>query len=267
VKTFLTDSHVHFDSFEASGELYDVLNRAWSAGAHRMIAIGGSPAANKMAMLLAQEHAHSVRAVVGYDRDLAGKGPSLSDLSALTENSCVVGIGETGLDYHYLPETAPAQRELFGQMLEIARRRGLPTVIHSREADADTLQMLKEHAAQWTGDAGRIGVLHCFTGSIAFARELIDLGLMISFSGIVTFKNADALREVALFVPEDRLLIETDSPYLAPVPLRGKGNEPAYITHVAETLARVRKVTLQHVAEQTTRNADRLFGLGEKGTP
>ncbi|MFH0908706.1 MAG: TatD family hydrolase [bacterium] len=267
MQTFLTDSHVHFDSFEESGELYDVLNRAWSAGVHRMIAVGGSPGANTLAMLLAQEHAHSVRAVVGYDRDLAGRDPSLSDLEAQAENPCVVGIGETGLDYHYLPETAPAQRELLGQMLEIARHRALPAVIHSREADEDTLAMLRAHAAQWTGEASRIGVLHCFTGSIAFARQLIDMGLMISFSGIVTFKNADALREVALFVPEDRLLIETDAPYLAPAPLRGKRNEPAFITHVAGTLATVRKVPLQHIAQQTTRNANRLFGLGEEGTP
>jgi TatD DNase family protein len=259
LEPFLTDSHVHLDSFAGKGELYDVLNRAWTAGVHRMIAIGGTPEANRLVVKLVAEHPHCLRGAVGFDRDLAGHEASLEELEAMVGDR-ILAIGETGIDYHYLPETAPQQKLLFSQMLALAARHGLPTVIHSREADDDTIAILKDHIAAWKGDPARIGVLHCFTGTMAFARRLLDLGLLISFSGIVTFRNADSLREVALFVPEDRILVETDAPYLAPVPLRGKTNEPAFVTHVAQALATVRKVTLQHIAQQTTRNAAKLFG-------
>jgi TatD DNase family protein len=146
-------------------------------------------------------------------------------------------------------------------MLELARKYQLPVIVHSREADDDTMALLQEHVRRWCGDPGRIGVLHCFTGIVGFARKLLDMGLMISFSGIVTFKNANNLRAVARDVPEDRLLIETDTPYLAPVPHRGKSNEPAYVVHVAEILAKIRKDTIERIAHSTARNAERLFGL------
>jgi TatD DNase family protein len=259
MEPFLTDSHVHLDTFAASGELYDVLNRAWSAAVHRMIAIGGTPESNRLVVKLVAEHSGCLRGVVGFDREMAGRNAATDELEAMADEG-IVGIGETGLDYHYLPETAAQQKTLFAQMLEIAAKKSLPVVIHSREADEDTLAMLRAHVAAWKGDPARIGVLHCFTGSMDFARKVLDLGLFISFSGIVTFRNADTLREVALFAPEDRILVETDAPYLAPVPLRGKQNEPAFVVHVAQALATVRKVTLQHIAQQTTRNASKLFG-------
>jgi TatD DNase family protein len=143
--------------------------------------------------------------------------------------------------------------------LDIAAGLGKPVVVHSREADEDTLRLLADYAARWPRTDAAPGVLHCFTGSLSFARRLIDLGFMISFSGIVTFKNADALREVAAEVPDERLLIETDSPYLAPVPYRGKRNEPAYVLEVARLLAELRGCELETLAAYTTANALRFF--------
>jgi TatD DNase family protein len=267
MQPILLDSHLHLDTFDESGDVPGMLERAAAAGVARMIAIGGTVPANQRAIDWAGRCPERLRATVGYDRDEAGRSPDLALLDAMAAGPHIVGIGETGLDYHYLPETAPAQRELFQQMLDLAARRSLPVVIHSREADDDTVAMLKAHLARWKGDPARAGVLHCFTGSLAFARQLLDLGLFISFSGIVTFRNADALREVARFVPEDRILVETDAPYLAPVPLRGKPNEPAYVAHVAQALATVRGVALQVIAQQTTSNAGRLFGwTGDSST-
>ena len=171
----------------------------------------------------------------------------------------VVAVGEIGLDFHYAPETAEAQVALFRGQLAQARELGLPVIVHSREADAETLSELRAHAAAWTGAPERIGVLHCFTGGRAFAEALLNLGFHISFSGIVTFRNADVLREVAAAVPAERLLMETDSPYLAPVPMRGQANEPAFLVHVAETLASVRGCPVDEIARVTTANAQRLF--------
>ena len=136
-------------------------------------------------------------------------------------------------------------------------------IVHSREADADTLDLLAAHASAWRGDPARLGVLHCFTGTAEFAARLVDLGLMISFSGILTFRNADPLREVARGIPADRLLIETDTPFLAPVPHRGKRNEPAWVAPVAEALAKIRNDSLERIAHSTTANAEKLF-LGAK---
>jgi TatD DNase family protein len=261
----LTDSHLHFDSFAARGEVEEVLERAGDAGVGRMVAIGGSAAANELAACLAAAHPAAVWAAVGFDRDQATLDPDIEGLGDLAGRPGVVAVGETGLDYHYSPDTAGAQKELFTEMLRFSRERALPVVVHSREARADTLDLLAAHAREWPVAGSAPGVLHCFTENMAFARALLDLGYLISFSGIVTFKNADALREVAAAVPDDRLMIETDAPYLAPVPRRGKRNEPAYVRYVAEALAEVRGCSLEHVAEVTGRNADRLFAAdGEK---
>lgn len=258
VPVTFTDSHAHFDTFVETGMLDDILRRAAAAGVSRMVAIGGGPESNARAARLAREHPDRLRAAVGYDRDLAGSETPMDPLLELLREPGVAAVGETGLDYHYAPETAPVQRELFARMLDAARTAGRPVVIHSRDADDDTVELLRRHAPP------RGGVLHCFTGGLGFARRLLDLGLYIGFSGIVTFKNAESLREVARFVPGDRLLIETDAPYLAPVPHRGKTNEPAWVVHVAEMLASVRGVALEEVARQTAANAARLFGFSEE---
>jgi TatD DNase family protein len=170
----------------------------------------------------------------------------------------VVAIGETGLDYHYEPEAAELQRQAFRLHLEAARVTGKPVIVHTREARADTLALLREAALP------QAGVLHCFTEDWEMARAALDLGFYISLSGIVTFRNADALREVARQVPADRLLVETDSPYLAPVPYRGKPNLPQYVREVAEFLAELRGVEYEVFARQTTENYLRLFPLARR---
>jgi TatD DNase family protein len=255
------DTHVHFDSFRDSAGVTEAMDRAAAAGVTKMIAVGGSPEGNQVAFAVAARYQGRVFAAVGFDRDQAKSewvaGPFVPDLS----RSDVVAVGEIGLDYYYHPDTAAVQKKLFGQMLVLAGTHQLPVIVHSREANDDTVALLLEHVRQWRGDPGRIGVLHCFTGSGGFATKLLDLGLMIGFSGIITFKNANDLRAVARDVPEDRLLIETDTPYLAPVPHRGRSNEPAYVAHVAETLSKIRNDTLEHIAHSTARNAETLFGL------
>ena len=255
------DSHLHFDSFVEKDRLDDLLQNAEEAGVTRITAIGGSIDANALAVRLAGEYPERIYASVGFDRDEAGKEVDGSLLRKQLTCPGVVATGETGLDYHYGSDTAADQKKLFQLNLEAAAAVGKPVVVHSREADEDTLGMLKDFTAAWSGDPSRPGVLHCYTGDIAFARHLLDLGMMISFSGILTFRNAERLREVAAFVPEDRMLIETDAPYLAPVPYRGKRNEAAYVVEVGRKLAEVRGTGEQDVAALTTRNALFLFGI------
>ncbi|MBU1694100.1 MAG: TatD family hydrolase [Verrucomicrobia bacterium] len=265
----LFDTHAHFDAFADRAECQAALERAEAAGVRRILAVGGSPESNRAALKAAAEWPGRVFAAAGYDRDLAVSSPSLLELEAMLERPGVVALGEMGLDYHYHPDTVPAQRDLFASQLELARRRRLPVVVHSREADRDTLDLLREHVSAWRGDPRRIGVLHCFTGTAEFAKRLLDLGLMISFSGILTFptRRRDPLREVARAVPADRLLIETDTPFLAPVPHRGKPNEPAWVVPVAETLAKIRDDTLVRIAHSTTANAETLFLGSRKDMP
>ncbi|MCK5528590.1 MAG: TatD family hydrolase, partial [Kiritimatiellae bacterium] len=257
----MIDTHVHFDGLGDADAIDAAIKRAAEVGVDRMLAVGGDTARNAFMVNVAAKYSF-IKAAVGYDRDCAEAENSLTDLELLIEgNENIVSIGEIGLDLHYHPESELVQRELFCEMLALARRRMLPIVVHSRNADEATLEDLKEHVAEWGGNTDRIGVLHCFTGNLDFMKKLLDLGLYISFSGIVTFKNADALRDTVHYVPDDRLLIETDTPYLAPIPHRGKTNEPSYVVEVAKTLAMLRATTVENIAEITTCNAERLFGL------
>lgn len=255
------DTHAHFDSF-SEAEAADVIRRAREAGVERIVAVGGNPRANAAVLRVVAAHPGLLRAAVGLDRDRAASDYDLPTIESLikTHAGIVVAIGEIGLDYHYAPDTASAQRRLMEEELDLARRVRLPVIVHSRDADADMVAILTAHAAAWPGDPGRIGILHCFTEDEPFARALLALGFMISFSGIVTFRNADPLRAVARCVPADRLLIETDTPYLAPVPHRGKPNEPAFLPAVVDCLARERGETVETITAQTARNAARLFG-------
>ena len=192
--------------------------------------------------------------------------PSVERLVELAHLPKVVAIGETGLDYYRLngrtPEQMGWQRERFRVHVRAARQTAKPLIVHTRSASADTLAVLREEGAR---DAG--GVFHCFTETMEVARAALDLGFMVSFSGIVTFRNADELREVARYVPLDRCLIETDSPYLAPVPHRGKVNHPALVVHVAAKLAELKQISLERVAEATSANFDRLFRLAPTQAP
>jgi TatD DNase family protein len=259
------DSHAHFTSTAAAA---DTLERARRAGVARILAVGGCDEANAIAQDLARRFPACVRAAVGYDRDQA---PAFAQTdptalaqrlrAALPASDTAVAIGEIGLDFHYQADTAEAQIHLFRAQLALARERACPVAVHSREAAADTLRELERHARAWRGAPDRMGVLHCFCGDDAMAQALLALGFCLSFSGILTFPHSDALRSVARRVPADRLLIETDAPYLTPAPLRGRRNEPAYLPHTAAVLAQVRGVTLPHLAQTTMRNACRLFGL------
>ncbi|MBN1557797.1 MAG: TatD family hydrolase [Lentisphaerae bacterium] len=254
----LFDSHMHVENPDA---LAGMLERARAAGVAGMLAVGGTEALNAAALEAARRYPEAVRAAVGWDREAAGQAGRAAALERLlaAAGAAAAAVGEIGLDFHYAPERAEAQAALFRAQLEVARAHGLPVVVHSREAEAATRAALEAHAAAWTGPSERLGVLHCFTGSADFARACVDLGFFISFSGIVTFRKADALRRTAAAVPDDRLLIETDTPYCTPEPHRGKRNEPAYLVHTAARLAELRGTDPRTLAALTAANARRLF--------
>lgn len=256
----LFDSHAHFDKPVSQKRLAPWLEAAAEAGVSRMLAVGGRPDANRLTLKLAKEHDDIIRASAGWDRDETGKDHDAKELEEQLSDPLTVALGEIGLDYFYQPETAPAQRLLLEDQLERARNHQLPVIIHTREADEDTLAILSDHARIWKGNADRIGVIHCFTREKPLATKLLDLGFMISFSGILSFNNAEPLRAVAKALPLDRLLIETDSPYLAPVPHRGQANQPAFVAAVADCLATQLELTPEEVAAATYKNACTLFG-------
>lgn len=252
------DTHAHFNL--NPGESAVVMQRALEAGVTRLVAVGGSQDLNAGALAMAEACPEHVRLALGFDRsqaqgaDVVALVETLRQLHAMTP---MAAVGETGLDFHYEAESAEAQCELFAAQLRLAEEWEKPIVVHTREADAATLRVLDQ--TPWSGKGLR-GVIHCFTGNKEFARELLDRNFAISFSGIVSFRSADMLRESAAYVPDDRLLIETDSPFLAPVPMRGKRNEPAFVKIVAECLAEVRGGTLEQISRVTTRNALAMFG-------
>jgi len=255
----LFDTHAHFYGNASPAETAAMMARAADAGVGKIIAVGASADLNSGAIAVATAYPEHVRLALGFDRDQATDTTPetfVETLRILAQPHRLCAVGETGLDFHHRPQTADAQCALFAAQLRLADEWKLPVIIHTREADEATLRVLDE--TPWHGNGLR-GVIHCFTGDKAFAAQLLDRQLMISFSGIVTFRNADMLRESAAFVPGDRLLIETDSPFLAPVPMRGKRNEPAFVTHVADCLAQVRNTTSAHIAEITGQNAERLF--------
>jgi len=208
--------------------------------------------------VLALAHAHdNLYASVGVHPDNADcEEPDVARLLALADDPRVVAIGETGLDYYWHKDQPEWQRERFRNHIRAARECGKPLIIHTRDSAADTLRLMREEGADQPG-----GVMHCFTETREVAEAAMELGFYISFSGIVTFKNAKALKEVARFVPMERMLIETDSPYLAPVPHRGQTNEPGFVRHVAEHIAELRGMSVEAVAEQTTKNFRKLFRI------
>jgi TatD DNase family protein len=250
----LVDSHCHLDYEPLHEQLDQVLGRARDSGVGYLLCVGVTIEGFPAVQAIARRHAHVFASVGVHPNEREGRDPQIAELVALADDPRVVAIGETGLDY-YRSEGDPAwQQERFRRHIRAAKEARKPLIIHTREAAEDTLRLMREEGA---GEAG--GVMHCFTESWEVARSALDLGFYISFSGIISFKTAEALREVAKKVPADRLLIETDAPYLAPVPYRGKTNEPAYLRHVAECLAGVRETTPGDIAELTTRNFFDLF--------
>ncbi len=255
MRTPLTDSHCHLDRL--SGDLEEILARANEAGVGWFLCVSINMENVERVIEIAGRHP-SVYATVGvHPNEQEGKEPDLEELLSLAERPKVVAIGETGLDYFHGKGDPEWQRERFRRHIAAARITGKPLIVHMRDAAADTLSLLREEKADEVG-----GVMHCFTGDWETAVSAMELGFHISFSGIITFRNADPLRAVAARVPEDRLLIETDSPYLAPVPYRGKPNQPAYVRRVAECLAELRGSSLEQIAEKTTANFHHLFRTG-----
>jgi TatD DNase family protein len=253
----LIDSHCHLDFPDFAAELDAVVARARAAGILRMVTISTRVHRHGQVLAIA-ERFPDVYASVGTHPHYAHEEMDVTaaDLVAGTRHPKVVALGEAGLDYHYDRSPRQEQERGFRTHIQAARATGLPLVIHSREADADTAGILEEE----TGQGAFPAVLHCFTGGADLARRAIALGLFISFTGIVTFKNSTALRAIAADLPADRILIETDAPYLAPGPFRGKRNEPAYVVEVAKVLAEARNVSFDEITRQTTENFFRLFG-------
>ncbi len=258
--TFI-DSHCHLDSADFDSDRGAVIERALAAGVERMVAVGtgNGPPHLEAGIRLAEEH-EALYATVGIHPHDAAKADDEAfwRIEALLSERKVIAVGEIGLDYHYDFSPRDVQRSVFKRQLQIARAARKPVVIHTREAWEDTLSILREHA---TG-----GVMHCFTGGPQEARAALDLGFYLSFGGIVTFPKAIHVQQTASEVPLERILIETDAPYLAPVPNRGKRNEPAFVVHTAQKIAELRGQTLEEIARATTRNFERLFlAAGDNG--
>jgi TatD DNase family protein len=254
----LIDSHCHLDFPDFASELDAVVGRARAAGIERMVTIS-TRVARQADVLAIADRFSDVFCSVGTHPHYAHEelDVTAADLVARTQHPKVVALGEAGLDYHYDNSPREAQARGFRTHIAAARETGLPLVIHSRDADADTAKILEEE----TGKGAFPAVLHCFTGGPDLARRAIALGLFISFTGILTFKNSDPLRAIAASLPADRILVETDAPYLAPGKLRGKRNEPAFVIETAKVLAETRGVSLDEIAAQTTAN---FFGLFRK---
>lgn len=250
------DSHCHLNYKGLVEQEREVLNRARSAGVHAMLNISTRESEWDAVIGLA-EREPGVWASVGIHPHEADQHGDITSEKLIdkSRNPCVVGIGETGLDYYYDYSDREQQKACFRQHIVAAQETGLPIIVHTRDAEDDTAQIMRDEMEQ----GAYTGVIHCFTASADFARKALDLGLYISLSGIVTFKNAKDLQDVARTVPDDRLLIETDSPFLAPVPHRGKTCEPAYVASTAQFLAELKNVSIEHLAEITTENFYTLF--------
>jgi TatD DNase family protein len=256
----LVDTHAHLDQEEFSADRAEAIARAIAAGVETIVAVGVTADSSAATVQLAAEHP-AIFAAVGIQPNYCAQAePSDWDRILVMANSPkVVAIGETGLDHYWDYTPFAVQQDYFDRHIRLSQARNLPFIVHTRESDADVLAMLVE--ARRRGPLR--GVMHSFTGTASTAEECLNLGMYTSFAGMVTFKKSDDLRAVALKIPDDRILIETDSPYLSPHPLRGKRNEPANLVHTARLLAEIRGVSPEQFAEQTTANAQALFGLSK----
>ncbi|MBY0578242.1 MAG: TatD family hydrolase [Burkholderiales bacterium] len=257
----LIDSHCHINFPELAENLESILCSMEENQVVAALCVGVNLEDFPQVRRLAESHP-KIYASVGVHPDYEVGEPTVDELVKLADHPRVVAIGETGLDYFRLKGDLDWQRTRFRNHIRAAREAGKPLIIHTREAASDTLRIMKEEAAEGVG-----GVMHCFTESLEVAREAMAMNFHISFSGIVTFKSALALKAVAKEVPLERMLIETDSPYLAPIPHRGKINQPAYVRHVAEEIASLKGIAFDEVAKATTENCVRLFGLDIASIP
>ncbi len=255
----LVDSHCHLDCIDLTdfdNNFDTLIQQTLEAGVEHMLCV--SINLQKYPQMLEKVRPYPTISVSAGMHPMADETDdfSVEYLTELASDKKVVAIGETGLDYYYHKGNPQWQQQRFRAHIQVANQLDKPVIVHTRDAGDDTLDILRQE------NAGRCGgVIHCFTETQAFADQAIEMGLMISISGIVTFRNAEALRDIARSIPDDYLLIETDSPYLAPMPHRGQQNQPAYVRHVAETLAAVRNTTVEHIAEISRNNFYRLFNL------
>ncbi|MBB5181916.1 TatD DNase family protein [Planomicrobium koreense] len=251
------DTHVHLNADQYDEDLKEVIDRALERNVTKMIVIGFDRKTIERAIALAEQY-EFIYAVVGWHPvdAIDCTEEDLRWIEELAAHDKVVGIGETGLDYHWDKSPKDIQQEVFRKQIRLAKKVKLPIIIHNREATEDVLRILKEEGAEEVG-----GVMHCFGGSVETARESIAMNFMISLGGPVTFKNAKKPKEVAEAISLDHLLIETDAPYLAPHPYRGKRNEPSYVPLVAEEIARLKGISIEEVAAATTKNAEQFFKL------
>ncbi|MEN2839826.1 putative metal-dependent hydrolase YcfH [Mannheimia haemolytica] len=256
---FIIDSHCHLDSLDYETRhknVDEVIENAKARGVHHFISVC-TTVGRFEAMKNLTAHRNDVSFSCGvHPLNVEDEPFDYDKLFQFAQDPKVVAIGETGLDYHYTPETKALQQSLFVQQIEIANKLNKPLIIHSRSARQDTMDMLEQNNAEKCG-----GVLHCFTEDWAMAKRALDIGFYISISGIITFRNAEELREVVRKVPLDRLLVETDSPYLAPIPYRGKPNQPAYVRETCEYVATLKGVSTEELARITTENVQHLFNI------
>ena len=248
------DSHCHLDFPDLVGRKDEVLARMAANGVDQALCVSVTLEAFPNVLALAHEYPHLFASVGVHPDNAECEEPDVERLLTLADDPKVIAIGETGLDYYWQKDEPEWQRERFRTHIRASRACGKPLIIHTRSAAADTIRLMREEGAEMAG-----GVMHCFTETQEVANAALDLGFYISFSGIVTFKNAKPLKEVARRVPLERMLIETDAPYLAPVPHRGKTNEPGFVKHVAEEIANLRGVAVEAIAEQTSNNFRNLF--------
>lgn len=253
----LIDTHVHLNAEQYVNDLDEVIERARENGIEKMVVIGCDRPTIERTMELIDEHEdiygvigwHPVDAIDCTDEDLEW-------IEQLSKHEKIVGIGEIGLDYHWDKSPKDVQKDLFKKQIELAKRVNLPIIIHNREATEDCVAILKEMHAEEIG-----GIMHAFSGDESVADEIIDMNFYVSLGGPVTFKNAQLPKDIAVHVPIDRLLVETDAPYLTPHPYRGKRNEPAYVKLVAEKIAELRQISYEELARTTSENAKRLFKI------
>ncbi len=255
---FMVDSHCHLDFRDFEGELDDVVGRARDAGVGAMVTICTHLSRFDRVRAIAERYDNiwCSAGVHPHEADGEGEAATVEALMALAADPLVVGIGETGLDYYYHKDNPEWQRQRFRAHIQVANQLNKPVIIHTRDAGHDTLEILRQENADLCS-----GVIHCFTETQEFANQALEMGFMISFSGIITFRNADRLRKIVKSIPDDKLLIETDSPYLAPIPHRGKQNQPAFVQYVAATLAELRNTSVEHIAEISRNNFYQLFKL------
>ncbi|MCG3084123.1 TatD family hydrolase [Anoxybacillus sp. LAT_35] len=253
----LFDTHAHLNATQFNEDVEQVIERARAEGVSHIVVVGFDRPTIERAMELAEQYSFIYAAVGWHPVDaIHMTDEDLSMIERLAAHPKVVALGEMGLDYYWDQSPKDVQKEVFRKQIRLAKKVKLPIIIHNRDATADIVDILREENA---GEVG--GVMHCFSGSIEVARQCMDMNFYISFGGPVTFKNAKKPKEVAKEIPLDRLLIETDCPYLTPHPFRGKRNEPSYVKYVAEAIAELKGLSFEEVAQKTSDNAKRLFGI------